>query len=330
MKTRSEEINERLLEIQAEIEKRNDLKAEDFSAFEKEIKELTEERAALLKAQEQRKKLLEDLANGNEEGQTISRGNVIFANNGYQSEQEERTEHDPYDTIQYRKAFMEFVCRGTEMPLEFRTMPIEYRADATTTTEDAGAVIPTTILNEIIKKAESYGNIFSRIRRLNIQGGVKVPILSLKPTAHWIDEDTTSDTQKLEANTSVSFSFFGLECRIAQTLLVRVTTLAEFQRLFVPLATEAIIKAIEIGVFRGTGVGSMLGVLNEPRIPARNKIIMTSSEFGSWQSWKKKVFGKMKKAYRNGVFIMAQGTFDGYIDGMVDTRATYRACKLRY
>lgn len=27
----------------------------------------------------------------------------------------------------------------------------------------------------------------------------------------------------------------------------------------------------------------------------------------------------MKKAYRNGVFIMAQGTFDGYIDGMVDS-----------
>jgi len=33
---------------------------------------------------------------------------------------------------------------------------------------------------------------------------------------------------------------------------------------------------------------------------------------------KKKVFAKMKKSYRNGIFYMAQGTFDGYIDGMVD------------
>lgn len=32
----------------------------------------------------------------------------------------------------------------------------------------------------------------------------------------------------------------------------------------------------------------------------------------------KKVFGKMKKSYRNGTFYMAQSTFDGYIDGMVD------------
>ena len=27
----------------------------------------------------------------------------------------------------------------------------------------------------------------------------------------------------------------------------------------------------------------------------------------------------MKKAYRRGEFVMAQGTFDGYIDGMVDS-----------
>jgi len=32
-----------------------------------------------------------------------------------------------------------------------------------------------------------------------------------------------------------------------------------------------------------------------------------------------KVFAKMKKAYRNGVFVFAQGTFDAQIDGMVDS-----------
>ena len=45
---------------------------------------------------------------------------------------------------------------------------------------------------------------------------------------------------------------------------------------------------------------------------------MAPSEFSSWSAWHKKVKAKMKKAYRNGSFIMAQGTFDGYIDGMVD------------
>jgi HK97 family phage major capsid protein len=62
----------------------------------------------------------------------------------------------------------------------------------------------------------------------------------------------------------------------------------------------------------------MLGILKETRIAAANKITLTAAEFGSWSEWKKKVFAKMKKSYRNGAFIMAQGTFDGYIDGMVD------------
>ena len=54
-------------------------------------------------------------------------------------------------------------------------------------------------------------------------------------------------------------------------------------------------------------------------MPTANVITLTEEEISSWATWKKKVFAKMKKAYRKGEFIMAQGTFDSYIDGMVDT-----------
>lgn len=222
---------------------------------------------------------------------------------------------DPYDTEEYRTAFMEFCKRGTPIPLNLR-------ADATTKTTDASAVIPTTILNEIIQELKVYGNLYAAVRKLNVQGGVNIPILSLKPTATWITANTAtseSDKQKIQANTSVSFNYYGLECKISQTLLTNVTTIDAFQQLFAPLAVEAIAKALDIAIMNGSGTGEPLGITKDTRIPAGNVITLTPTEFASWSDWKKKVFAKMKKAYRDGRFFMSQATFDGYIDGMVDS-----------
>jgi HK97 family phage major capsid protein len=227
------------------------------------------------------------------------------------AQKQDKRKNDPFDTEEYRTAFMEFVCRG-------KAIPAELRADAVTTTGDAAAVIPTTILKEIIKEVKSYGNLYAAVRKLNVQGGVQIPVLSLMPTASWIGETTDSDTQKLQANTSISFSYFGLECKIAQTLLASVTTLDMFQQLFVPLAVEAMAKALDVAIMNGSGSGQPTGITKDSRVPSANVITLPAADFASWEGWKKKVFAKMKKSYRNGAFYMAQSTFDGYIDGMVD------------
>lgn len=221
---------------------------------------------------------------------------------------------DPLDTPEYRQAFMEFCQRGTPIPAEMR-------GDAITTTTDASAAIPTTLVNEIVQELKSYGNIYAQVRKLNVQGGVDIPILSLKPTATWITADTgtsESDKQKIQANTKVSFSYYGLECKIAQSLLTNVTTIDAFQELFVALALEAMAQALDIAIIKGDGSGEPTGVTVDSRVKAANKITLSSAEFTSWSDWKKKVFAKMKKSYRDGKFFMAQSTFDGYIDGMVD------------
>jgi HK97 family phage major capsid protein len=217
---------------------------------------------------------------------------------------------DRHDTPEYRSAFMEYVCRGVEIPAELRT-------DAVTGTTDASAVIPTTLMHEIVQKMDTYGNIYKAVRKLNVQGGITIPILSIKPEATWVGEGK-SESQKISAQDTVTFSYFGVECKIAQTLLANAVTISEFQDLFVPLATEAIIKAVEKAIMKGSGTKQPLGILNDPRIPKANIITITPTEFASWDGWHKKVKAKMKKAYRNGSFIMNQSTFDGHIDGMVD------------
>lgn len=240
------------------------------------------------------------------EGAQLRNGAVVGS---FQVSEPQTRSEDPTDSLEYRTAFMNFVCRGTAIPAELR---------AVTATADAGAVIPTSIVGEIIQKLESFGNVYAKVRKLNVQGGVAIPVLSLKPTATWIGETTPSADKKIQANESVVFNYFGVECKISQTLLVNVTTLEMFQKLFVPLAVEAIVKAVEIAIFQGTGANQPLGVVKDTRIPEGNIVTITPEDMKTWTGWHTTVKAKMKKAYRNGEFFMAQGTFDGYIDGMTD------------
>jgi HK97 family phage major capsid protein len=228
-----------------------------------------------------------------------------------ETEKHEEKSDDKYASKEYRMAFMDYCIRGTEIPAE-------YRSDAFTAVSDAAAVIPTNIMNELIKEMKSYGQIYSRCRLTSIPGGVQVPILSLKPTATRITEASTSDRKKIQANTYVTFGYFGLECKVATSLLASIVSLAIFEAEIVPLITEAMISRIEYEVFKGTGSGMMLGITVDTRVQASQKITLTADEFTSWEAWKKKVFAKIPISYRNYAIYMGAGTFDGYIDGMTD------------
>lgn len=218
---------------------------------------------------------------------------------------------DKYGTMEYRKAFMEYVMRGTPVPAE-------YRDDTFTSVADAAAVIPTTIMNEVIKEMKVRGQIFSRCRKTNVPGGVRVPILSLKPVATRITEAAPSERQKFQMNTYVSFSYLGLECKVATSLLASTVSLPIFEEQLTPLITEAMITTIEYEVFNGNGTTEQLGILKDTRVTAGQKVTLSSEEFGDWEAWKRKVFAKIPLAYRNCEIFMGAGTFDGYIDGMVD------------
>src|SRR5690606_33173243 len=70
--------------------------------------------------------------------------NATLAAFGMQSQQRSAETDDPYGTLEYRNAFKSFAMTGEIKP--------ELRANATTTTSDISAVIPTTILKEVISK----------------------------------------------------------------------------------------------------------------------------------------------------------------------------------
>ena len=238
-------------------------------------------------------------------GQVIERSNPIHT---------EATVVDQFDTPEYRNAFMEYVCRGKQFPVELRTATTITPAGTVTT--DVPIQIPTTMGNQIISEMSTRGKIWAKVTKLNVQGGLWFRVLDLKPIATWIGEKQVSNYQKVESNEKITFSYHTLECRMAQTLLASIVTFEDFQRLFVPAIADAMVDALEQAIIRGSGEGQFLGIVNDPRVT--NVVEMTAEEFGNWKAWRKKVKAAMPISYRSGEFIMAQSSFDSYIETMSD------------
>lgn len=229
---------------------------------------------------------------------------------------------DYFDTPEYTRAFYDYVTRGVKTPdiVQPGMRPSYVRADAfTTVASDVPNFVPTTLMNEIIEKEELYGSLWPMLTKISVQGGVEYNTADFDAEAKWVTETTPSDDQKLVDGDRISFSYYMLEVRLAQSLLASVTTLSAFQRKFPEVAAKAMVKALEKGYINGTGSGQMTGILTDSRIPAENKIALSADDISTWAGWHKNVKSKMKPPYNTGIFLMSYATFDTYIDGMVDT-----------
>lgn len=220
-------------------------------------------------------------------------------------------DEDPYDTPEYRNAFMDFVCRGDK-----RVLAMQKREDASTLTTDVPVMIPTVLMNEIIEKLENYGEIYAGVRKLNVQGGIEFPVIELAPEAYWVGEEEISEYQKLVADEKVTFSYYELECRLSQSWLASIVTFAKFQSMFVPAATKAMIKKLDASIISGTGEGQFLGILNDERIT--NTVEMSATDVIDWKKWISKVDAAILEEYQDGTFIMSKGTWDGCIRVLAD------------
>ena len=228
---------------------------------------------------------------------------------------QQRSGESKYGSMEYRMAFKAHVQTGAPIPAEFRS-------DDAANTNSLGATIPETVLNEFINEIRKrYGNLYAKVRKLNIKGGVKVPIAELQATFKWVTEATVSPRQDGgKIDQFVQFSYNTAEVRVAQTLLSSIVSLDLFEREIVRIMMIAYLQAMDIGIVKGTGVGQMLGILNDPRVLERNQVVtFTAAELSDWTKWRKKLFAKMPLGYRAGEFIFPVGTVDAYLETMADS-----------
>lgn len=235
---------------------------------------------------------------------------------------------NPYETEEYRRAFMHYVQRGAAIPQNLindvaayrESLPVDMRAGVPITTADTGAAIPLTIMRDVINTVRKrYGNLYSKVRKMSIPGGVEFPIGALQASFKWINESTVSPRQKLAPLGKVQFSYHTGEIRIAQSFLSQLLTIEAFESKIVEVIAIAYMKAMDDGIVNGSGNGQMLGILNDSRVAATSQAIaLTAAEISNWTAWRKKFFAKLPLGYRDGEFIFANSTVDAYLETMAD------------
>lgn len=287
-------INEELSDINAEIEETQaEINAIDEEAAQQtDGAQQTEERAAV------------------PAGATLVNGSIVgaFTQGANASENREKRDDVPETgTMEYRKAFMRYVQTGEPMK----------RAGEAINTNDTGAAIPFTIINDVINTVRKrYGNLYSKVRKIAVQGGVEYPVGALKASFKWINEKTVSPRQNMDKLDKVTFNYHTAEIRIAQTFLSQILTLSSFEAKIAEVISIAYLEAMDYGIVNGSGNGSMLGILNDPRVT--NTITMTAAQINDWTKWRKNFFAQLPLGYRSGEFIFPVATVDAYLETMAD------------
>lgn len=247
---------------------------------------------------------------------------------------------DVRSSMEYRTAFMNFVQKGTQSD-------ILMRANEQSITEDLGILLPNTIVQKIMLEVEKvYGQLYSKVRKTNVKGGVQYPIgefTDLK--VYWNGTDGTdkengvSEYQKTgKVDKFISFTYHIGEVRIAQSLLMSVLTVQAFEDEVVKTFLSAFVRTMDEMILTGDGVNQPEGIFTEmnkaeSRIPASNIIEFTEADMADWKQWQKKLFAKIPLSMRNlrPEFIMTAETFESNIMTLVDAnnrplaRETYNA-----
>lgn len=313
LNAKKEALKQRALASQ-DVEEVRSIQA-DVTELDAEIEETQEEITAI--DEEEREKQQEgEKRNQPPVGAVLKNGNIVGSFAAGANPTQERESTDPFGTMEYRKAFMNYAQTGTPIPES-----LVKRDGMPANTNTLGATIPTTVLNEFINEIRKvYGNLYAKVRKLNIQGAVKVPIAQLQATFKWITESTVSPRQDGgEINDFVEFSYNMAEIRVSQTLLSSIVTIDLFEREIVRIMLIAYMQAMDTGIVRGTGNGQMLGILNDPRVLATGNVVeMSATDISDWTKWRKNFFAKLPLGYRAGEFIFPIGTVDAYLETMAD------------
>lgn len=298
IESRFEEISKRKMELSNSLESRSvdEITDEEVKEIKEEVEKLDNEKNELEEERTQLQKIdnvAKQIANGEINAKKIEK-------------KEERKMEDKFNSLEYREAFRKFVTEGV-------AIPEEYRENATTKTTDISGVIPTTIMNRIIEKVETLGEIFGRVTKTNYKGGLSVPVAGAQITAIWKTEGTVADKQKKTTGTSITFSYYKLQVRVASSLEAGTVSLEIWENNLVESVSKAMIKALEAAILVGDGSGKPTGITTYA--DENNSVSVSAIDFQTSRSAE----ALIPSAYENNdVIIMNKKTWEKQFVGMTD------------
>lgn len=254
--------------------------------------------------------------NGSIDGVTVGSFNSVHVG-------ENRDGENVLESKEYREAFRNLWTRGVPIPSELMsrarayvaTLPEEQRAGTPINTSNTAAVIPLTIMKEVINKIRTpFGNIYDNVRRVSVAGAVEYPIGEFEADFNWVTEGTVSPEQDIGAVATVSFGYFEAELRIAQTFLSALLSIDAFEAEISNVIARAYRKFMDNAIVNGDGKGKITGL----EAGTTKTISMTAAQLNDWRQWDKRFFAELVPGYEDGKFIFSRSTVIKYLKTMAD------------
>lgn len=243
------EIDARLAEIRTAIQAPD----ADLNALQTEMNSLLEERARVIAAAEQRRAMLDAIANGTAQGITPPTGNP----EGNQP----REERNVLATPEYRSAFLRSLMGLPLNAAERAAMEeAEQRAALTSGSNSAGAAIPTETQNEVIRRLQQTAPLIGEITLFNIPGNITIAAESATTTDGAYHAEGADTSEASDHLIEVNLTGFEAIKLLSISAKVKYMTINAFEAWLIDNLTDGIAYLIENWIVNGTGTNQATGI----------------------------------------------------------------------
>jgi len=168
------------------------------------------------------------------------------------------------DTPEYRSAFYKTLLGQKLNETESRAFAVaqtvaEKRADAYNTASNSAAVLPTTTLNEIVKKARTMGGILAECRAFNIPTKISIPVATPSEKAAWHTEKSAVESEAVTLN-AVTFDGYEIMKVFSISEKVRRMSIDAFESYLADELVACVMETIDYAVVNGTGSAQGTGL----------------------------------------------------------------------
>jgi len=231
---------------------------------------------------------------------------------------------DIFASTEYRSAFFKSLLGQKLTDVEAKTfnkameiVELERRADAFNTTTDSAAVLPTTTLNEVIKKARTMGGLIAHCRNFNIPTNISVPIGTPSSKAQWHVEGQAVESENV-TTASVTFAGYEIIKIFSMSAAVRKMSISAFEAYIIDELTNCVMEAIADALVNGTGSGQGTGILNGITWDASNSFTFAVNGTPGYKDFTK-MLAMLKRGYGAGAkFAMSNATLYNLVYSLVD------------
>lgn len=231
----------------------------------------------------------------------------------------EAVKGDVYASAEYRSAFYKSLMgkdlNAVERVAFNRAMELEKRSDAYTTSGNTPVIIPTTTLNEVVKKARLMGGLIAEVRAFNVPAKIAVPVATPASKAVWNTEGADVATEQ-PSIAAVNFDANEIIKVFSISAKVKTMSIDAFESYLTEELTNCVMACLADGIVNGTGSGQGTGLetgitWNE----GTNLLTTTALTFQNITN----VIAKLKRGYSKGAkFAMNNTTLYNSVYGLMD------------